>query len=41
LLDCSCDYAAKKPLEAEQAVVKGMEEKAQEFREKGSEIYVK
>src|SRR5260221_1210540 len=35
------DYAAKKKLEAQQAVVAGMEEKAQEFRERGGEIYVK
>jgi phosphomethylpyrimidine synthase len=35
------DYAAKKKLEAEHAVVAGMEEKAQEFRERGGEIYVK
>jgi len=35
------EYAAKKQLEADQAVVAGMEEKAQEFRERGGEIYVK
>ncbi len=35
------DYAAKKKLEAELAVVTGMEEKAQEFRDRGGEIYVK
>jgi phosphomethylpyrimidine synthase len=35
------DYAAKKQLEAEHAVVAGLEEKAQEFRDRGGEIYVK
>ncbi len=35
------DYAAKMRLETEHAVVAGMEEKAQEFRDRGGEIYVK
>ena len=33
-------YAAKQKLEEEQAVVVGMQEKAREFREQGSEIYL-
>ena len=33
------DYAAKKGLLTEQALEKGMAEKADEFRAKGSEIY--
>ena len=33
-------YAAKQKLDAEQAVVVGMEEKAREFRANGSEIYL-
>ncbi len=35
------DYAAQKGLEADQALEIGMEEKAEEFREKGAEIYQK
>ena len=33
------EYAAKEGLTDEEAIEKGMEEKAQEFAEKGSEIY--
>jgi len=34
------DFAAKEGLEEEQAIEAGLEEKAREFKEKGSEIYV-
>lgn len=35
------DYAAKKGLDEAQAVKEALKEKAEEFREKGAEIYVK
>jgi phosphomethylpyrimidine synthase len=34
------DYAAEQGLETAEALAAGMEEKAQEFREQGAEIYV-
>ena len=34
------EYAAKQGLEAENALIKGMEEKSREFSDKGSEIYL-
>jgi phosphomethylpyrimidine synthase len=34
------DYAAQKGLEEATALTEGMREKAEEFRQKGSEIYV-
>ena len=35
------DFAAEQGLKEEEALKKGMEEKSKEFREKGSEVYVK
>jgi hypothetical protein len=34
------DYAAKKGLDEEAALAAGMKEKAEEFKKKGSEIYL-
>lgn len=33
------DYAAEQEISAEDALRKGMEDKAKEFKEKGSDIY--
>ncbi len=33
------DYAAKQGMEAEVALTEGLKKKAEEFKEKGSEIY--
>ena len=35
------DYAAKEALNEKEAVEKGLNEKSEEFRQKGSEIYQK
>ena len=35
------DYAAKKGIEAKDALAEGMAEKANEFKDKGAEIYKK
>ena len=35
------DYAAQKGLHETAAVVEGLREKAEEFKQKGAEIYVK
>ncbi len=34
------DYAAKKEIDAQNALTEGMQEKAEEFKEKGSEVYL-
>ncbi|WP_299627478.1 phosphomethylpyrimidine synthase ThiC [uncultured Tenacibaculum sp.] len=34
------DYAAQKDLEAENAIAEGMKEKSEEFKQKGSEVYL-
>ncbi len=34
------DYAAQKDLEAEKAIAEGMKEKSEEFKQKGSEVYL-
>jgi len=35
------DFAAKQNLEVSDAIAKGMEEKSEEFKQKGSEVYIK
>jgi phosphomethylpyrimidine synthase len=35
------DYAAQKGLDATAAVAEGLREKAEEFKDKGAEIYVR